>query len=136
LLALVESYPPIPLTARKKILKEIGTALAELHEKNWIHLGTRLHACPRLEKSFADSTIDVKPNNVFLNWYVDSSDEVHLGKVVLGDMDCALKLQGEKLLNYKIGNFMWRSPEGQLERGVGKPSKVFSFALLVSLMLD
>ncbi|KAF1352906.1 calcium/calmodulin dependent protein kinase-like protein [Lizonia empirigonia] len=111
LLALVENYPPLPLTARKKILKEIGSTLAEMHEKNWIHL-------------------DVKPDNIFLNWYVDSSDEFHLGKVVLGDIDCALKLKGEKLLNYKMGNVMWRSPEGQLGRGVGKPSEVFSFALL------
>jgi serine/threonine protein kinase len=125
LLALVENYPPLPLTARKKILKKIATALAEMHEKNWIHLGTRLPACPRFNKSFANWTIDVKPNNIFLNWYVDSNDEFHLGKVVLGDMDCALKLQGEKLLNYKIGNVMWRSPEGQLGRGVGKPSEVF-----------
>lgn len=31
---------------------------------------------------------------------------------------------------------MWRSPEGQLGRGVGKPSQVFSFALLVSSLLD
>lgn len=66
---------------------------------------------------------------------MDSSDEFHLEKVVLGDMDCALKLEGEKTLNYKVGNVMWRSPEGQLESGVGKASEVFSFALLVSLVL-
>ncbi|KAF2790762.1 calcium/calmodulin dependent protein kinase-like protein [Melanomma pulvis-pyrius CBS 109.77] len=111
LLSLVENYPALPLIARKTILKEVGLALAEMHAKNWIHL-------------------DVKPNNVFLNWYVDSSDEFRLEKVVLGDLDCALKLQGEKLLNHRIGNVMWRSPEGQLGRGVGKPSEVFSFALL------
>jgi serine/threonine protein kinase len=136
LLALVENYPPLPLTARKKILKEIGNALAEMHGKNWIHLGTKLPAYPSFDTCFANLVIDVKPDNIFLNWYVDSSDKFHLGKVVLGDMDCALKLKGEKLLNYKIGNVMWRSPEGQLGKGVGKPSEVFSFALLVSLMLD
>jgi hypothetical protein len=74
----------------------------------------------------------VKPNNVFLNWHVDDKDQFHLEKVALGDMDCALKLQGQKLLNHRIGNVMWRSPEGQLGKGVGKPSEVFSFALLVS----
>jgi serine/threonine protein kinase len=132
LLALVENFPPLPWTARKKIQKEIGNTLAEMYEKNWIHL----FACPGFDKSFANLTIDEKPDNIFLNWYVDSSDEFHLGKVVLGDMDCALKLKGEKLLNYKIGNVMWRSPEGQLGRGVGKPSEVFSFALLVSLVLN
>ena len=81
-------------------------------------------------------TLVVKLDNILLNWYVDSNDEFHLGKVVLGDMDCALKLKGEKLLNYRIGNVMWRSSEGQLGRGVGKPSEAFSFALLVSLVLN
>lgn len=47
-------------------------------------------------------------------------------------MDCALKLNGKDLLNYKIGNVRWRSPETQVGRGVGKHSDVFSFALLVS----
>jgi serine/threonine protein kinase len=89
LLALVENSPPLPLTARKKMLKETGNTFAEMHEKNWIHLGTKLPACPGFDKSFADLTIDVKPDNIFLNWYMDSSDEFHLGKVVLGDMDCA-----------------------------------------------
>lgn len=79
---------------------------------------------------------DVKPNNIFLNWFVDSRDRFHLQKVVLGDMDCALKLEGEKLLNSRIGNVMWRSPEGQLGKGVGKPSEVFSLALLVGPMLN
>lgn len=74
----------------------------------------------------------MKPSNVFLNWYVDEKDQFQLEKVVLGDMDCALKLQGQKLLNQRMGNVMWRSPEGQLGRGVGKTSEVFSFALLVS----
>lgn len=33
------------------------------------------------------------------------------------------------------GSVMWRSPEGQLAKGIGKPSEVFSFALLVSQLL-
>jgi hypothetical protein len=56
-----------------------------------------------------------------------------LEKVALGDMDCALKLQGEKLLTHGIGNVMWRSPEAQLRKGVGRSSDVFAFGLLVSL---
>ena len=74
----------------------------------------------------------MKPNNVFLDWYVDENEQFHLQKVALGDKDCALKLKGEKLLNHRIGNVMWRSPEGQLGKGIGKPSEVFSFALVVS----
>jgi hypothetical protein len=34
LLALLENYPPLPLTVRKKKLKEIGNKLADMHEKN------------------------------------------------------------------------------------------------------
>jgi serine/threonine protein kinase len=135
LLSLVENYPALPIEARKTILKEVGLGLNDIHMKHWIHLGMipcivtydpRLtHPCP-----------DVKPNNIFLNWYVDEKDQFQLGKVALGDMDCALKLQGQKLLNQKVGNVMWRSPEGQLGKGVGKPSEVFSFALLVSQPFD
>lgn len=77
-------------------------------------------------------SLDVKPNNVFINWHVDEKDQFHLEKVALGDMDSALKLKGEMLLNHRVGNVMWRSPEGQLGKGIGKSSEVFSFALLVS----
>ncbi|KAJ8068584.1 hypothetical protein OCU04_002296 [Sclerotinia nivalis] len=111
LLELVDNYAPLPLMARKTILKEVGLALNDLHGKHWIPL-------------------DIKPDNVFLNWYVDNEDKFHVDKVQLGDMDCGLRLEGQKLLNYKIGNVMWRSPEGQVGKGIGKPSEVFSFGLL------
>jgi len=55
-----------------------------------------------------------------------------LQKVALGDIDCALKLIDEKTLDAMMGNVMWRSPEGQIGKGIGKPSEVFSFGLLVS----
>lgn len=66
---------------------------------------------------------------------MDEKDQFHLEKVALGDMDCALKLKGELLLNHRMGNVRWRSPEGQLGKGIGKPSEVFSFGLLVSQCL-
>ncbi|KAF7864388.1 hypothetical protein EAF04_006522 [Stromatinia cepivora] len=113
LLELVDVYAPLPLLARKTILKEVGLALKDIHGKHWIHL-------------------DIKPDNVFLNWYVDNDDKFHMGKVQLGDMDCALKLERQKLLNHKIGNVIWQSPEGQMGRGIGKPSEVFSFGFLLS----
>ncbi|KAF2278684.1 kinase-like protein [Westerdykella ornata] len=101
LLSLVENYPALPITMRKTILKEVGLALAEIS----MHAKNWIH-------------LDVKPNNF------------HLEKLALGDLDCALKLKGERLLNDRTGNVMWRSPEGQRGKGVGKPSEVFSFALL------
>ena len=127
LLSLVDNYPPLPIEARKKILKEVGLGLNDMHRKNWIHLGMQL----LMYHSLINFFIDIKPNNVFLNWHVDERDQFHLSKVALGDMDCALKLQGDNLLSHRIGNVMWRSPEGQLGKNIGKPSEVFSFALLV-----
>lgn len=62
----------------------------------------------------------------------DENGQLRPCKVALGDLDCALKLEGERLLNATMGNVMWRSPEGQVGKGVGKPSEVFSFGLLVS----
>ncbi|THZ14139.1 hypothetical protein D6C89_10251 [Aureobasidium pullulans] len=71
------------------------------------------------------------PNNVMLNWAVNEKDVFILEKMVLGDIDCALKLTEENPLNSFIGNFMWRSPEGQLGKEIGKHSEVFSFGLLL-----
>ncbi|KAF2760683.1 putative serine/threonine protein kinase [Pseudovirgaria hyperparasitica] len=110
-LSLVKNYPPLPLKVRKAILQEVGCALRDMHAKNWIHL-------------------DVKPDNVLVNWHIDKQGQFHLQKVALGDLDVALKLDNEKLFNHRIGNVMWRSPEGQLGKGVGKHSEVFSFGLL------
>lgn len=65
-------------------------------------------------------SLDVKPDNVLLNWNVDDTERFRVDKVQLGDMDCAFKLEGQNLLNHKIGNVMWRSPEGQLGKGYRK----------------
>lgn len=67
-----------------------------------------------------------------LNWSRDENGGFRIGRVVLCDLDCAVKLEGVKLLDLRMGNVMWRSPEGQTGKGIGKPSEVFSFGLVVS----
>ena len=138
LLELVSNFPPLPLQARKTILKEVGLGLKDIHSKHWIHLGRyHQHLIAAMHSSLLISlSLDIKPDNILLNWRVDKEDRFHMEKVQLGDFDCALKLEGEKLLNHKIGNVMWQSPEGQLGRGIGKPSEVFSFGLTVSQLLN
>lgn len=58
-------------------------------------------------------------------------------RVVLGDLDVSLKMNGDKLLRLpegiKLGNVMWRSPEAQTGQGIGRPSDVFSYGLVVSI---
>ncbi|KAF4625330.1 hypothetical protein G7Y89_g12842 [Cudoniella acicularis] len=115
LLALVRINRDFPLVARKQILFEVGKALQELHAKNWIH-------------------IDVKPDNVMVDWNLDEQGQVQIERVALTDLDVSLKLKGDKLLRIpnmqRLGNFMWRSPEAQTGQGIGKPSDVFSFGLV------
>ncbi|KAF2280402.1 kinase-like protein [Westerdykella ornata] len=108
--SLVKNYSPLPLDARKTILREVCPGLRDMHARNWVHLGML--------------------DNVFANWHIDRRGQFHLHKVALGDFDVALKLEDGKLFNHRIGNVMWRSPEGQLGKGVGKHSEVFSFGLL------
>ncbi|KAL3423869.1 kinase-like protein [Phlyctema vagabunda] len=115
LLALVQNNPDFPLEARKRILFEAGKALQELHAKEWIH-------------------IDVKPDNVMVDWKLDEQGEVQVNRVTLIDLDVSLKLKDSKLLRIRdmrrLGNFMWRSPEAQTGQGIGKASDVFSFGLV------
>lgn len=123
----------LPLSARKQILKRVGRAIEDSHSKDWIHLGMKPFAvhCLCLSRP-ANGSIYVKPNNVMLDYSVDETVGFTVQKVVLGDLDCALKLENGRWFNGMIGNFMWRSIEGQIGKGIRKPSEVFSFGLLVS----
>ncbi|KAG5297219.1 serine/threonine protein kinase [Histoplasma ohiense] len=115
LLSLVKNNPNMSIAPRKWILWELGQALKEFHAKNWIH-------------------IDVKPDNVMVDYCYNQAGQLALERVVLGDLDCSLKLKDDKLLRLpdgvKIGNVMWRSPEAQTGQGIGKPSDVFSYGLV------
>ncbi|KAH7342928.1 kinase-like domain-containing protein [Rhexocercosporidium sp. MPI-PUGE-AT-0058] len=112
LLQLIRKHQDIPLASRKWILRETGEVLRDYHAKNWID-------------------IDVKPDIVFLDWDLDEQGHIKPGKVVLGDLDCSLKLEDGDLLRIPnggmIGNVMWCGPEQQ---GIGKPSDVFAFDLI------
>ncbi|KAF3482239.1 uncharacterized protein GIQ15_04998 [Arthroderma uncinatum] len=115
LLSFVMKNPSLSIEARKWILRELGQSLKEFHAKNWIH-------------------IDVKPDNVMIDYSRDEHGQLKPERVVLGDLDCSLKLKGDKLLRLpegiKLGNVMWRSPEAQTGQGIGKASDVFSYGLV------
>lgn len=80
--------------------------------------------------------LDVKPDNILVDWSQDKQGRVEIERVALIDLDCSLKLKGDRLLrlpgSQRIGNFMWRSPEGHTGLGIGKPSDVFAYGLVVS----
>ncbi|OAA68354.1 Protein kinase-like domain protein [Niveomyces insectorum RCEF 264] len=113
LLGLMQADPDFPPVERKKILQCVGEAIQELHHEDWIH-------------------IDVKPDNILVNWTSDEDGQKTVTGVNLGDFDIAFKSEGgrPRQTPYAIGNAMWRSPEGQTGRGVTKASDIFSFGLV------
>ncbi|KAF2433944.1 kinase-like protein [Tothia fuscella] len=113
LLGIIQNDPDFPATERKKILRRVGEAIQELHSKDWIHM-------------------DVKPDNILVNWASDKDGKKTVSDVALGDFDIASKSEGGKAREtpYAVGNAMWRSPEGQTGRGVTKASDIFSFGLV------
>jgi serine/threonine protein kinase len=80
--------------------------------------------------------LDVKPDNVMVNWSLDKQGQVNIDRVALADLDCGLKVKDGQLLRLpgaqRIGNPMWRSPEAQTGKGIHKKSDVFSYGLVVS----
>ncbi|WQF82771.1 Putative protein kinase [Colletotrichum destructivum] len=115
LLSLIQNDPEFPTLERKKILRHTGEAIQELHSKGWIH-------------------IDVKPDNILVNWISDSNGNKTVADVALGDFDIAYKLEDgqSRQTPYAIGNAMWRSPEGHTGTGVTKASDIFSYGLVFS----
>ncbi|KAI2615100.1 kinase-like protein [Hypoxylon sp. NC1633] len=115
LLGLVHEHSDIPIEARKLMLRQAGEALKDLHSKNWIHL-------------------DVKPDNIFVDWSLDDRSKIQATRASLGDFEHALRLEGNKPLRLpersQIGNLMWLSPEGLTGQGTTKPSDVFAFGLV------
>jgi serine/threonine protein kinase len=77
--------------------------------------------------------VDVKPDNILVNWTCDKDGNKTVTDVALGDFDIAFKSEGgeSRQTPYAIGNAMWRSPEGQTGRGVTQASDIFSLGLVV-----
>ncbi|CZS99685.1 hypothetical protein WAI453_002380 [Rhynchosporium graminicola] len=113
LLALIEEHPDFPAAGIKKILDSVAKAINEFRDKDWIH-------------------IDIKPNNIFVDWTRDNQGIQTVQDVALGDFDIAFKSENRLALRTRIaiGDMFWRSPEGQTATGVTKASDIFSFGLV------
>lgn len=77
----------------------------------------------------------MKPDNIFVNWTCNKEGNKTVTDATLGDFGIAYKqVLGVTLLRtgVALGNFMWRSPEGQTGSGITKASDIFSYGLVVS----
>lgn len=130
LLFLIKNNADLSVETRKLILRELELSLNDIHFKNWIHLSKIqwISWCRWFWFKFSD----LKPNNVMLDWSRDQINQFRIERVALDDLNCALKLESEKLLDHRIENVMWRSSKEQTEKRVNKSSEMFSFELVMS----
>jgi serine/threonine protein kinase len=122
----------LPLALTKRILKDTLRGLVALHDQNIVHTGRqdRFYACSLF--TTIPTTIDIKANNIFVD-RKDDSQEMVARQVQLGDLEDAAHVPlGSHIIGTQVGNYMWRSPEAHAEAGLGKPSDMFSFGVVVS----
>lgn len=105
----------VPLPLMKRILRDSLRGIAALHEKGIVHT-------------------DIKANNIMIDW--DETDgETAVHQVQIADLEDAAYVPDDKvIIGRQVGNWMWRSPEAHASAQVHKPSDIFSFGVVVSLV--
>ncbi|KAI1331545.1 kinase-like domain-containing protein [Xylariaceae sp. FL0255] len=105
------AFKDLSLATQKRILRDTLRGLATLHSQNIVHL-------------------DVKANNIMVDYH-DTPEGIVVDRVQLSDLeDSTLIPPGQALRGLQVGNQLWRSPEAHVQGGVGKPSDVFSLAIV------
>ncbi|KAI0206649.1 kinase-like domain-containing protein [Astrocystis sublimbata] len=105
------AFKDISLATQKRILRDTLRGLATLHSQNIAHL-------------------DVKANNIMID-YRETPEGIAVDRVQLSDLeDSTLIPPGQALSGMQVGNQLWRSPEAHVQGAVGKPSDIFSLAIV------
>lgn len=78
---------------------------------------------------------DIKANNIMVQMTPPES-EWKIAKVQVVDLEDSAHLRGPEsaVIGAQVGNIMWRSPEAHAMGPIRKPSDIFSFGLVVSLI--
>nr|POE98624.1 serine/threonine-protein kinase [Quercus suber] len=83
LLALIRDEPEFPPDERKRIVRHVGDAIAELHSKSWVHN-------------------DIKPDNILVTWETDKEGQKIVTDAVLGDFDIAFYSEPNTVCNFAL----------------------------------
>ncbi|KAI9723205.1 MAG: hypothetical protein M1828_004308 [Chrysothrix sp. TS-e1954] len=94
----------------KRILRDILRGIVALHRKRWVHC-------------------DVKPSNVLVSYTTNPDGSRNIDRVVLCDLEAAVKLNEKQLIHFAVGNVLWRSPEALAGYKVGFATDVWSFGV-------
>ncbi|KAI3325398.1 kinase-like domain-containing protein [Xylariaceae sp. AK1471] len=105
------AFKDVSLATQKRILRDTLRGLATLHSQNIAHL-------------------DVKANNIMID-YRETPEGIVVDRVQLSDLEDSTHIPpGQALNGLQVGNQLWRSPEAHVQGAVGKPSDVFSLAIV------
>ena len=75
-----------------------------------------------------------KANNILVDWD-DTNGNTTVRQVQIADLeDAAYVPDNCAIIGRQVGNWMWRSPEAHSSGQVQKPSDIFSFGVVVSLV--
>lgn len=118
----------------KFIAKGVLEALNMFHEAGYVHTGTRawLFQSNRLTVTNADQTVDVKPDNILVNY---GDGPTRFSEVKLGDCGDTYRVDPNadpKEEGHIIGAAIFRSPEAMLNLKWGTPTDIWSFGATVS----
>lgn len=64
--------------------------------------------------------------------YRETTEGIVVDRVQLSDLEDSTHIPpGQALSGLQVGNQLWRSPEAHVQGAVGKPSDIFSLAIVV-----
>ncbi|KAI5863871.1 kinase-like protein [Durotheca rogersii] len=109
------AFKDLSVPVQKRVLRDTLRGLATLHDQNIAHL-------------------DIKANNIMVD-YRDTPDGTIVDRVQLSDLEDSTHIPpGQALRGLQVGNQFWRSPEAHVQGAVGKPSDIFSLAIVFIFM--
>ena len=116
----------------KFVARSILEALAELHDKSFVHTGKNAYfKSLKLSHSYGCNCTDIKPDNIFVNYGKGST---RFSEVQLGDCGNASFFTPDAdpfEQRYAIGAPIFRSPEAMLNLGWGPPTDIWSLGATV-----
>ncbi|KAI1752906.1 kinase-like domain-containing protein [Xylaria castorea] len=99
--------------AKKAIIRNALTGLADLHDEHIIHT-------------------DIKPTNIMMDSFKQQNGDLEWGNVQITDLEAAVILppKAKGLAGRLSGNHFWRSPEAWAKGIQNTPSDIYSFAVV------